>query len=107
MAKWSGTIGYGIDTETAPGVHMEVITKKTSYGDVLQNTRRWSSTDKVNDDLSLSNKISIVADQFAVKNFYAMRYVVYMGCAWTISSVETLYPRLILTIGGVYSGKQA
>ena len=32
-----------------------------------------------------------------------MRYVEFMGAKWKISSVEVQYPRLILTVGGVYN----
>ena len=59
--------------------------------------------DKLNDDVNISNEISIVADPFAYQNFHAMRYVEFMGAKWKISSVEVQYPRLILTVGGVYN----
>ncbi len=106
MAKFYGKIGYGETKETRPGIWEAVITEKNYYGDVLQFSRRWESSGQLNDDLNVSNRISIVADPFACQNFHAMRYLEWMGSKWKISSVEVQYPRLILTIGGVYSEQQ-
>ena len=105
MAKWFGKIGYGKQTETSPGVYEDVIIEREYSGDVIQNSSRWStSTESTNDDLLVNNRISILADPFARDNFHTMRYVEFMGTKWKVSNVEVLYPRLILTMGGVYNG---
>lgn len=103
MAKFYGPIGYAVTKETRPGVWEEQITERNYYGDVIRNTRRLQSSDQVNDDINVSNEISILADPFANENFHAMRYVVFMGAKWKISSVEVRYPRLILSVGGLYN----
>ena len=83
---------------------MEILkVENLCYGDLIKNTRRLESSGSVNDDINISNQISIVADPYANENFYAMRYVKFMGAKWKISDVEVQYPRLILTIGGVYN----
>lgn len=82
------------------------IVEYSYYGDFIRNTRQLQSSDSLNDDINVANEISIVADPFARANFYRMRYVTYMGVKWKISKVEVGYPRLILTIGGVYNGKE-
>lgn len=107
MAKWFGKIGYAETVETAPGVWKEQITVRDYYGDLTRNTRRLQSADKVNDDLNISNELSIVSDPYAIKNFHSMRYAEFMGAKWKISDVEVLYPRLRLTLGGLYNGEQA
>lgn len=104
MAKWFGKIGYAETVETAPGVWKEQITVRDYYGDLTRNTRRLQSADKVNDDLNISNELSIVSDPYAINNFHSMRYAEFMGAKWKISTVEVSYPRLILTLGGVYNG---
>ena len=104
MSKWFGKIGYGKQKQIRPGVWEEIITEREYYGDIIKNTRKLQTTNQVNDDINVSNEISIVADPFANDNFYSMRYVEFMGTKWKISSVEVRYPRLILTIGGVYNG---
>lgn len=103
MARFYGMIGYGETKETRPGIWDEEITERAYYGDVLQNTRRWETGEHLNDDLNINNKISIVADPYAHQNFHTMRYVEWMGVRWKVTNVEVQYPRLILTIGGVYN----
>lgn len=104
MAKFYGKIGYAASTvEIKPGVYEEQIVERSYYGDLIRNTRRLQSADQVNDDINISNEISIVADPYATNNFHTMRYAVFMGTKWKISNVEVSYPRLILTLGGVYN----
>lgn len=108
MAKWYGTVGYIETKETSPGVWKPEVTERKYFGDVLRNSSRWSaSSDSTNDDLNISNQISIVADPFAYRNFHSIKYVEFMGAKWKIANVEVQRPRLILTIGGVYNGQQA
>lgn len=104
MAKWYGKIGFAANVETAPGVWTERITARPYYGDVTKNMSKNQPGGEVNDNLAVSNQISIVADPFARENFHAIRYAAYMGANWKVTSVEVLYPRLILSIGGVYNG---
>lgn len=105
MAKFYGKIGYASTVETKSGVYEEQIVERSYYGDLIRNTRRLQSADQVNDDINISNEISIVADPYATNNFHTMRYAVFMGTKWKISNVEVSYPRLILTLGGVYNGQ--
>lgn len=105
MAKFYGKIGYANTVETKPGVYEEQIVERSYYGDLIRNTRRLQSANQVNDDINISNEISIVADPYATNNFHTMRYAVFMGTKWKISNVEVSYPRLILTLGGVYNGQ--
>lgn len=108
MAKWFGTIGFAETAETKPGVWEEQITERKYYGDVIRNTRRLQSADQLNDDINIANEISIVADPFANNHIYAMRYVEYMGARWKVSNVDASQrPRLNLSIGGLWNGKQA
>ncbi|WP_347256075.1 hypothetical protein [Anaerostipes sp. PC18] len=104
MAKFYGEIGFAFTEENKdrPGVWTPTMEKRTYYGELIRNTRRLQGSD-VNDDVAMNNEISILADPFANQNFRAMRYVKYMGTKWKIVNVEVAYPRLILTIGGVYN----
>lgn len=103
MAKFYGIIGYAETAEGAPDVWNEHFTERPYYGDLTRNASRFQSTEHLNDDIAIANKISIVADPFANENFHRMRYVEFMGAKWKITDVEVQYPRLILTIGGVYN----
>ena len=104
MAKFYGTIGYVNTVETEPGMWEEQKTERQYSGDLVKNTRRLESSGGVNDNVNISNEVSIVADPYAYENFHAMRYIKFMGAKWKISNIEVRYPRLILTIGGVYNG---
>lgn len=103
--KWFGTIGYAETVESKPGVWKEQITEREYFGDLIRNSRRLQSTDKVNDNVDISNEISIVSDPYAYENFHSMRYAEFMGAKWKITNVEVQYPRLTLTLGGVYNGE--
>lgn len=105
MGKWYGAVGYSFTIETSPGVWSNSDIERNYFGDVIRNTNRWSSDpDSTNDELSINNQISIVADPYAYQNFHYMKFVEFMGTRWKISNVEVKYPRLILTLGGVYNG---
>lgn len=105
MAKWFGVIGYAVAEETSPGVWEEKIVKREYFGDLNRINRRLQpSSEKLNDDIDISNEISIVSDPFAMQNFHSMRYAEFMGTKWKITSVEVQYPRLNLSLGGVYNG---
>lgn len=104
MAKWFGKVGFSELAETVPGVWENQITEREYFGDVIRNTRRLQTSDKVNDDISVSNEISIVADPFAYQNFHSIRYIEFMGTKWKISNVDVQYPRLNLSLGEVWNG---
>ena len=101
MAKWFGKIGFAETKETSPGVWEEIITVREYYGDVTRNTRRFQSSENLNDNIVVSNDISIVADPYAIQNFHSIRYIEFMGTKWKINNVEVSYPRLILTLGEI------
>lgn len=106
MAKFYGAIGYGTSEETTPGVWEDRIVERHYYGDLVRNTRRMQNSEYLNDNINISNEISIIADPYANENFHLMRYVTFMGTKWKITSVDVQYPRLILSIGDVYNAEQ-
>lgn len=106
MTKWYGKIGYAESVETEPGVWEDIITEREYFGDVYRDKRVFQSTgDSTNEDIKINNQISIVADPYAYENFDSMRYAEFKGTRWKVSDVDaSQYPRLILSIGGVYNG---
>lgn len=105
MAKWFGKIGYAVTSETRPGIWEEVIVERNYYGDMTRNSRRLQSASQVNDDININNELSIISDPYAMNSFHAMRYAEFMGTKWKITNVEVQYPRLILSLGGLYNGE--
>ena len=106
MTKFFGKIGYAMTQETKPGVWTDQIIEHEYYGDLLRNSYRFQTSDKVNDDVLIANEFSIIADSFAKDNFHLMRYIEFEGTKWKITNVEVRYPRLNLTVGGIYNENQ-
>lgn len=103
MAKFSGHVGYASFDESAPGVYSETVLDRKYVGDITRISRSMQTSQKINDDLYISNIVSIVADAYAYENMFAIRYVTWFGQKWKVVNVEVNRPRLILTLGGVYN----
>lgn len=102
MAKFYGKIGYIQTVESEPGYWEEKAIEREYYGDITRNTSRYQQDGHVNENIIINNVLSIVADPYANENFQHMRYVEWMGAKWKITNIEVQYPRLILTLGGIY-----
>lgn len=105
--KFYGKIGFGETVEKSDGIWVDTIVEKDYYGDILKNVKRSEDAAKVNDDISLSNQLSIVSDPYLTNHFHAIKYVTMFGTNWKVTSVEVQFPRLLLTLGGVYNGQTA
>lgn len=104
MARYCGLIGFSSTVETAPGVWEDIITERKYYGDISKDFRKSSDENKIIRDVSINNLFSIVADPFAFENLEFIKYVKYLGIAWTVESVEVQYPRLLISVGGRWNG---
>lgn len=104
MAKYFGSVGYAETVETSPGIFKEQIVPRDYYGDIIRNNRRLENSEQVNDDINVTNQISIVSDPYAIKNFWKIRYATFMDQKWKVKTVDVEFPRLILTLGGLYNG---
>lgn len=105
--KWYGQIGYIDCVEVEPGVWEEQITEVNKYGDILRNYSSNQQGTKINDDISVSNQISILADPYLLKSFHKIIYITFGGTKWRVSNIEVQYPRLIVTLGSVYIEENA
>ena len=104
MAKWHGVIGFAETTEVEPGIWDDKIVEYTYVGDLIGNSRNLQTSNGVNDNITINNQISIVADPYAREHFFNMRYATFSGTKWKVTNVDVKYPRLILSLGGVYNG---
>lgn len=102
--KFSGKVGYGVTVVPSLGVHVDQIHERSHFGDVVRNSLKFREGESVNNDLSVSNSISIVADAYAREHFSAIRYVEWAGAKWSVEDIEVQSPRLLLRLGGVYNG---
>lgn len=104
MGKYFGKIGFAVNVETSPGINTEQIVEKEYFGDVLKFGRRLQQGGEIHDGIEITNVISILGDPYAVDNIAAMRWAEYLGKKWKISTVDIDYPRMSLTLGGLYNG---
>jgi len=107
MAKFHGRVGFGKTVEVKPGVFADEIVENLYYGDIVQNRRTLREGENLNEDLAISNSISIVANAYASEQFFAIKYVEWAGEFWAVTDVEVQAPRLILQLGEVYNGPTA
>jgi len=113
MAKFYGIIGFSILEERPSGeegvntgIYEETVVEKNYRGDILRNARRWEQSENLNDNLTINNTFSIIADSFALQNYQAMKYMTWSGSSWKITNIEIQRPRIIITVGGVYNGNE-
>lgn len=109
MPKKAIKVGFGVSKERmedgkGTGVWDNTVIEKTYYPEVLKEYATRPMSSQVVPDLHLSNRFSIIADPYARQNYGSALYVLYRGVRWSIDSIEVAYPRLILSIGGVYNG---
>jgi hypothetical protein len=104
MARYNGRVGFGISTETAPGVWSDVMVEYFYKGDIVQNRSIQQQGEKLNKDLSVGHSISIVADAYAREHYFAIKYADFAGQLWNVTSITVERPRLVLQLGEVYNG---
>jgi hypothetical protein len=103
--RFSGEIGFTDQVEDSPGVWKDVIIERSYFGDVIRDTRQLQDGQKVNDDISVQNSISVVDDGYAGEHIFAIRYIRWRGVLWKITGVEVQNPRLLLRLGSRYDGQ--
>lgn len=106
--KFSGIVGFWKnDIKTKPGVYKPKIIEKKYTGDVLKDIRRFqSSENQQNDNLRVTNRLSIISDIYMNDNWGSIKYVTWKGVSWKVTSIDVgSYPRVILELGGAYNGK--
>lgn len=109
MPKFFGNIGFAkaVEDPEGSGIYKNKIVPKKYRGDILRNIQRSDSNSVIIDNVTLSNQLSIVSDPYIRENVGFIAYVEYMGTRWKVTSVEVKYPRLLLTLGGIYNGTSA
>lgn len=105
MAKWAGIVAFRdeVESESNPGVWVQEVTEKRYYGDIIKNYSSLKGEPEINDDINVSNQISIISDPYAADNFHKIIYVTFMGSRWKARTVNVEFPRLTITLGGLYN----
>lgn len=107
MARFFGIVGFEDgEHEVEPGIWVPAqMIERNYFGTVLKRQRKWDgSSEGVNDDVNLTNRISIVADDYMHHHLSAIKYVILYDTYWKVVSFEIQRPRIILNLGGVWNG---
>lgn len=109
MNRFKAMVGYGESQEVPAdsGIWVNVITEFPYYGTEIRETRRLEDGEGLNDNVSVGTSLSIVADEKANADWKKIKYIIWQGEAWKVSSVEVARPRLILNLGPLYKGARA
>lgn len=107
MTKFAGLVGYVTEEETVPGVWSQVVTPRRMRGDMLRQASSRQNDDKVNSDITLSHRVSLVGDAYAFGNYYSIKWIEVDNYKWEVTSVEVQRPRIIVTLGGPWNGRSA
>ena len=104
--KFYGNIGFSVTEDQGDGVWKEKIKEKKYAGDVLQLQRNRDSGEHINDGLRMNCRISVLMDPWFQDHFSQVRYVEYMNSKWIAESLDPQYPRVNITLGGLYHGDE-
>lgn len=105
MAKYAGLVGYATDVQSSPGVWSQVIAPKRMRGDIIRQSSSNQNDDKVNSDVALVHRVSLVGDAFAFDNYFKIKWVTLYGQKWEVTTIEVQRPRLIVSLGGIWNGE--
>lgn len=106
--KFCGKIGFWKGSkEVSPSVYKPNIVEKPYTGDLLSSNRNFQSSNTVNGDYTINNRISILSDIYIHQNYTSIRYVEWNGVKLKVTDVDiSPYPRVYITLGGVYNLKE-
>ena len=105
MGKYAGKIGFAEhNVEEDVDVWDDQIVERNYYGDLVSNNRRYDPADTLSGNVTYTNQFSIVGDTYLFENLANIRYITWKRNRWVVSSADEHYPRVTISIGGLYNG---
>lgn len=106
--KWIGKLGYVTKVEhpTKPGIFIDKVIERTARGNIANDIWRRNEGEHVSDEISVTDRISILADQYTWANKHTIAYVVIDGIPWKVSTIENERPRMWLNVGRRWTGER-
>lgn len=103
--RYHGKVGFTTSEDRGDGVWIPTTTERYYTGDVLTNYFNRKEDGKVNDNIVSNNRISIVSDDYALRNHSYIKYAELYGIRWEVSGIDvSTLPRIILSLGEPYGG---
>lgn len=104
MAKYAGNVCYVTEVESPPGVWRKEETVVRMYGDILRTASVFQGAERINKNITLQNRISLLANSIGMSNFYNIQWIEYLGTKWEVTLIDIVSPRIIVTLGGIWNG---
>ena len=103
--RWYGPIGFATtsESETEPSVYVQTIEERNYRGEVYNRRSYFDNSSGANDNLRLTQEVSIVSDPYLNEHYGQMVYLGLDGTKWRITGVKVDRPRLRLTLGDVWN----
>lgn len=105
MARYAGLVGYVTQVETYPGVWSSIEESILMKGNILRQNSHNREREKVNDDVTLSHRVSLIGDAYSLRNYYNIKWIEIDGAKWKVQSVEYIRPRITVGLGGLWNGE--
>jgi hypothetical protein len=108
--RFRGYLGYAEESVEDPpnsGIYKPSVVERLHSGDLIRDVREKENNSTINQRITLGNRISIVGDKYALAHLHELVYIRWNGHVWEVTSVETIPPRIIISVGGVYNGPTA
>lgn len=103
MVKFYGKLGIAFPREVSPGVHDTKIIEHNLHGEVLDGSRYLNRSDTVNNEVTLSDRFSLIMPRPMYEQKDRFAYILHQGTKWRVESVSGIdFPRVVVTVGGVY-----
>lgn len=103
MARFSGLVGYVTQEESVPGVWTPVEKPRKMKGDIISQTANNTSSEYLNDNVTLNHRVSLIGDAYAFGNYFNIKWIKMDGHKWKVTNIEVKRPRIIVSLGGVWN----
>lgn len=97
-------MGFSEPQQVRPGVWEDVITEVPKLADIQQRTETFNVEGNVIPEYKTTTTVSVLSQGPIKPDYTNLRYVLYAGERWFITSINHAPPRLTLFIGEVYNG---
>lgn len=97
-------LGLAEEQEVRPGISEDVITESPKLAEVKQRTEAFTVEGEIIPRYRTTTSVSVLSDGVIKPDYSNLRYVLYAGVRWSISTVTHEPPRMTIFIGEVYNG---
>lgn len=98
------SLGFAESKQVRPGIWDDEITEVPKLAEVRQRTETFQVEGNVIPEYKTTTSVSVLSQGPVKPDYSNLRYVLYAGERWIVTSAVHEPPRMTLFIGEVYSG---